>query len=74
MRCERSVSSSRSDIAVISSPPTHTCPDVGRSRPAITDSSVDLPDPDGPSTAMVSPGRTVRVTSCSATVSPVGEE
>ena len=32
--------------------PTNACPDVGRSRPAMQCMSVDLPEPDGPITAV----------------------
>ena len=37
------------------SPATDTVPDVGSWSPAISSSSVDLPQPDGPTTATVSP-------------------
>src|SRR5512140_1093372 len=55
-------------IAETSSPPTRTCPEVGRSMPAIRFKSVVLPEPDGPikatkspaSTLNESPSRTVR--------------
>ena len=41
---------------VISVSPRGTSPDVGRSRPASTCSSVDLPEPEGPMMAVNSPG------------------
>src|SRR5437762_4638987 len=49
-----------------SSPSTRTIPPVGRSRPATTLRSVDLPEPDGPITATNSPGRIPSVTPASA--------
>ena len=39
----------------MSRPPTNVCPDVGRSRPAMQCISVDLPEPDGPMTAVNRP-------------------
>jgi hypothetical protein len=47
----RSFVSRRSGIAEISSPPTCTVPELGRSSPASRCMSVDLPDPEGPITA-----------------------
>src|SRR5205814_6455903 len=44
-------------------------PDVGASSSARIDSSVDLPQPDGPETEMYSPRSMSRVTSSSARVS-----
>ncbi len=44
-----------SSSAVRSSPATTILPESGRSSPAITISSVDLPDPDGPTIPTVSP-------------------
>ena len=56
-------------IRSVSSPLTRTAPEVGSSRvPAIV-SSEDLPDPDGPITATISPAATVRDTSRSACTS-----
>jgi hypothetical protein len=48
----RSSVSCLSDILVTSRPPISTRPEVGRSSPASTCISVDLPDPDGPMTAV----------------------
>ena len=39
-----------------------TDPALGRSKPVITASNVDLPDPDGPAIARVSPTSTFRST------------
>ncbi len=50
-------------------PPTRTVPPSGSSSPARQDSSVDLPEPEGPTTATKSPGRSVSETPCSAWVS-----
>ena len=47
-------------------PATRTLPAVGRSSVPAMASSVDLPDPDGPTTAVNSPVPTVRVTDLSA--------
>ncbi len=52
----RSRASWSSDIAWIGVPSISTSPDVGRSSPAIKASRVDLPLPEGPSTAVNSPG------------------
>src|SRR6185503_19582260 len=45
------------------SPPIATTPAVGRSRPPSRWSSVDLPEPEAPTTATISPGSTRRFTS-----------
>ena len=45
-------------------------PEAGTSRPATARSSVDLPQPDGPSTATTDPAGTSRSTWSTATVSP----
>jgi hypothetical protein len=47
-------------------PATVTVPLVGRSRPAIMFSSVDLPLPDGPITATASPGAICMLTPSTA--------
>src|SRR5690242_12890397 len=47
-----------------------TCPVSGRSRPAITRSSVDLPPPLGPSSAVSEPSGTITETSVRAACSP----
>ena len=52
----------RSRIRATSRPVTRTVPLVGLSRVPIRCSSVDLPDPDGPTTATSSPAATVRLT------------
>src|SRR5699024_1115105 len=56
------------DRRAMSRPWISTCPDVGVSRPPSTCSRVDLPEPEAPTTAMRSPGCTVRSTR-SSTVS-----
>ena len=66
MCLRRSFVSRRSAIAEISSPPTRTAPDVGRSRPASRCISVDLPEPDGPMTAVNWPAGTSSETPRSA--------
>ena len=48
------------------SPATVTVPAVGRSRPAMRLSSVDLPLPEGPMIAMASPAAISRLTSSTA--------
>ena len=51
----RSRVSSRSRMRVMSSPATLTLPELGVSSPASRCISVDLPEPDGPITAVNSP-------------------
>ena len=51
-------------------PATVTIPVVGRSRPAIRLSSVDLPLPDGPMMATTSPAVTLMLTSATAGRAP----
>ena len=53
-----------------SSPSMPTVPVSGVSRPAMIRSSVDLPDPEGPSSAVSEPSGTSSETSCSAVKSP----
>ena len=55
---------------VTSSSPMLTRPAVGRSRPAMLRSSVDLPHPDGPTNTMNSPWRTCIEMSLSTASSP----
>src|SRR3954467_1095698 len=57
-------------MPVASSSPKNTCPRSGISSPAITRSSVVLPEPDGPRSARSSPARTSSDTPRSAAVSP----
>jgi hypothetical protein len=66
MRSRRSLVSrdSLSPVSVV--PPTATEPEVGRSRPDAHCNSVDLPEPDGPMTAVNVPSGTDRSTSSSA--------
>ena len=54
----RSDARARSGRRVIGSPATRTGPPSGSSRPARQASSVDLPDPEGPTTATISPRST----------------
>ena len=49
-----------SESCATSVPATMTCPDVGRSMPAIRLSSVVLPEPEGPMSARNSPCGTCR--------------
>ena len=58
MCLRRSFVSSLSPSWVISVPAIETDPDVGGSRPARMCIIVDLPDPDGPMTAVSSPRAT----------------
>src|SRR5690348_2759295 len=53
-------------IFEVSRPAISTVPLVGRSRPPMTFSSVDLPEPEGPIRQTNSPGRTSRLTFTSA--------
>ena len=62
----RSFVSSLSGMSVMSSEPTKTRPLLGRSRPASMCMSVDLPEPDGPMTAVNWPTGTLRLTPRSA--------
>ena len=66
IRRARSPASSRSAIRATSIPVMRTVPAVGLSRVPIRCSSVDLPDPDGPTTAISSPAVTDRLTRSSA--------
>ena len=59
MWSRRSLVSSVSSSAVISTPATETSPDVGLSSPARMCISVDLPEPDGPITAVSRPSSDV---------------
>lgn len=56
--------------ALTTSGPTRTTPDVGGVSVAATASRLDLPAPDGPSSAVVVPEGTVRETSSTATRTP----
>jgi hypothetical protein len=52
------------------SPPMVICPRSSRSMPAISRSSVVLPQPDGPSRQMISPGAMSKLTLLTAWVVP----
>src|SRR5271170_4493076 len=70
IRSRRSLVSPASSRVPTSSPPTNVCPDVGRSSPAMQCMSVDLPEPDGPMTAVNRPWSKVTVIparACTAT-------
>src|SRR5882672_4175668 len=54
----------------MSRPPIRMDPESGASRPATTRSSVDLPQPDGPSSTTNSPSRAVSERRSMATLSP----
>src|SRR3954470_6784593 len=58
----RRADSSLSPSSAVSWPSMRYVPELGRSRQPTTFSSVDLPDPDGPTIAMASPRSTVRST------------
>ncbi len=62
----RQAAAAFSDSADTSTSPTTTRPAVGRSIPAIMFNRVDLPDPEGPTTATNSPAPKVRSTASSA--------
>ena len=55
---------------VTSLPASSMLPPSGRSNPAISRSSVVLPEPDGPSSVKNSPGWTVRSVAARAFTSP----
>src|SRR5689334_21686605 len=59
---------SRGGRPLASSPPSSTAPLLGSSSPATIRSTVDLPQPDGPSSTMNSPSLTSRFTLSTATV------
>ena len=56
------------------SPSRRISPSVGRDRPAISDSSVDFPEPLAPTTQMNSPGATCRSTASRTRWAPLGPE
>ena len=66
IRSRRNSVSARSLSVVMSVSPRWILPDVGRSRPASTCSSVDLPEPDGPMIAVNSPWPSSTLTSSRA--------
>src|SRR5438067_13366174 len=57
-------------LASNDTPSTSMRPDVGASRAPISDSSVVLPEPDGPVSATNSPGSSVSDTLATATTGP----
>lgn len=66
----RSRDKASSDIVATSLPAIVTVPDVGRSSVPMMLSIVDLPDPEGPTTATSSPAATSSETPRSAPTSP----
>src|SRR5580700_11038710 len=60
----------RGSTCVMSRPPRVTAPASGSSSPAMMRSSVDLPQPEGPSSTTNSPSRASRVTPRSASLTP----
>ena len=72
-RSRRSRASALSPSAETSVSPRCTRPEVGRSSPAADCSSVDLPDPEGPMTAVNVPGSKPSVTPSSARTVPSPE-
>ena len=57
--------------ALMSRPPTDTCPEVACNRPPAMDNNVVLPEPEGPTSATISVAATVRSARASA-VTAVG--
>ena len=57
---------------VTASPCTRTSPRVGRRKPPITFSSVDLPQPEAPTMQSISPGATSKLMSSSASTNSPG--
>src|SRR5690348_14253416 len=64
------MSRSRGSSSVTSTSPIEIVPSVISSRPAIIRKSVDLPQPEGPTSTMNSPSSTARLTSSTATTPP----
>src|ERR1700679_3114955 len=64
--------SSAAAAAPMSCPPTSRSPVVGRSRPASARRSVDLPLPEEPTTAVISPSENDASTECNASIPPLG--
>jgi hypothetical protein len=64
------MSRSRGERFVTTRSPIETSPPVITSRPAIIRSSVDFPQPEGPTSTMNSPLAMVRLTSSTATTPP----
>src|SRR5258708_39670104 len=58
------IASMFAERSVTSVTPSRTRPDVGSSRRLVQRSSVDLPEPDGPTTQVVRPPGTSRQMSC----------
>ncbi len=48
-----------------SHPPNVMRPSVASQKPAMSFAMVDLPEPDGPTMAVICPGRVAKLTSCS---------
>ncbi|CAM3683060.1 hypothetical protein STAL104432_27845 [Streptomyces albus] len=74
IRCRRSAAVSLRLIPVVRVPSTVTVPESGVMRVAATARRLDLPEPDGPTTAVTLPSGTVRLTRSRALsrVSPSG--
>jgi acyl-CoA thioesterase-1 len=66
----RSSARASSSSAARSCPPSSTAPEDGRSSPAISPSSVDLPEPEAPTMATASPALTENEISCRIASSP----
>ena len=69
-RCRRSTAWRRWDSPASSVPHSRIVPEVGRSSPAAHCSSVDLPDPETPSTAVNEPAANDSDTRSSAGTAP----
>ena len=70
MKATRGASTARSRAWAMSWPSTRTPPRCRRLTPAISDSSVDLPTPSGPTRPMVCPAGKLSEMWCSAVTSP----
>src|SRR5688500_5636387 len=57
-------------MSLTTRPPMEMVPALAVSRPAIVRSSVDLPQPEGPTSTISSPSRMARLTSSTATTGP----
>ena len=66
--CGRTVVGDGRPVPATGVPPSRTVPPLGTRNPATACSSVDFPEPEGPSSASTSPGATPRLTPCSAVV------
>src|SRR3989304_9918128 len=68
------MSRSHGATGVMSTPPTSIVPEPGWRKPAIRRSNVDLPEPEGPSSAKSSPGSIATLTFSRTRVAPNASE